>query len=70
MVTDEFLGQFWPQFWGSVAATFFLALITFVFTYLARLPIARFLRKTLENVKHTVIAEEEKLKSEYTKKEL
>jgi len=68
MFSEVFLSQFWPQFWASIAATLFLALIAFVFTYLARLHIVRFLKTTISNIKNTVIVEEEHLKQEYIEK--
>ncbi|HLB51076.1 MAG TPA: hypothetical protein VJL38_02790 [Patescibacteria group bacterium] len=69
MISDEFLRQFWPQFWGSVMATFFVALLTVVFAYVARLRIARFFRQMARNIKDTLVTEEEKLKKELVSKE-
>ena len=63
-MSDEFLRQFWPQFWGSVMATIFIALLTIVFAYVARLRIARFVKETFASVKNTIVTEEEKLKEE------
>ena len=68
MISDEFLRQFWPQFWGSVMATFFMALVTVVFAYGARLRIARFFRQTAQHIKETLVSEEEKLRDEFVSK--
>ncbi|MFZ2299963.1 MAG: hypothetical protein WAW00_02425 [Candidatus Moraniibacteriota bacterium] len=68
-MSDEFLRQFWPQFWGSVMATVFIALITVAFAYIVRLRIARFFRRTLVHAKNTLVMEEEKMKEELVPKE-
>lgn len=68
MPTSDFWVQFWPQFWGGVAATLFVALITFVFTYIARIRIAKFMKRVIESVKNGVVNEEEKLKEELFEK--
>lgn len=65
MFSDEFLRQFWPQFWGSVMATVFIALITVVFAYIARLRIARFFRRMARNAREALVTEEERLKGEF-----
>jgi ABC-type Fe3+ transport system permease subunit len=67
-MNEDFWSQFWPQFWGGVAATVFLAVLAFVFTYVARLQIARFLRRFIVNMKRKIALEEEKIKAEYISK--
>lgn len=68
LMSEEFWSQFWPQFWGGVAATLFLAALTLIFTYIARLQIARFLRRFIMNMRRKIVLEEEKLKGEYISK--
>ncbi len=68
MISEEFLSQFWPQFWGSVMATIFIALVTIVFAYITRLRIARFIRRTAQGIKDTLVTEEEKLKESFISK--
>ncbi len=67
-MSDEFWRQFWPQFWGSVMATFFMALVTVVFAYVARLRIVRFFRRMVQNIKDTLVTEEEKLEENFISK--
>ncbi len=60
MLSETFWEQFWPQFFGSIAATLCLAVLTIVFTYIARLHIALFFKRMLQNAGRTLRAEEEK----------
>lgn len=56
----DFWFQFWPQFWASIAATTFLALATFAFTYFTRFRIAKFLKNIIESAKSVVVIEEQR----------
>lgn len=67
-MSEDFWSQFWPQFWGGVASTLFLAIMTLIFTYIARLRIALFFRSVMANMRKKIALEEEKIKEEYISK--
>lgn len=67
-MTEDFWNQFWPQFWGGVASTLFLAALTLIFTYVARLQLALFFKRTFESMKSKVAMEEERIKELYSTK--
>lgn len=58
-MNTDFWIQFWPQFFASIASTLFLAVITFAFTYISRVRIAKFFRSFIENAKLAIATEEE-----------
>ncbi|MBI2439608.1 MAG: hypothetical protein HYV45_03365 [Candidatus Moranbacteria bacterium] len=68
MPSDAFLSAFWPQFWASVAATFFIATVSIVFAYAIRLRIARIFWRAVTSIKKGVLAEENALRDHLEKK--
>ncbi len=50
-MNTDFWIQFWPQFFASIASTLFLAILTFVFTYITRFRIAKFFQNFIQTAK-------------------